>query len=118
MNQSNVYNAANIGLGSVLGTQSIEQSQKQMACAAQIAAPDTVRSLTERAHQAMEVLDHELMMLGERLQPVREPVPCDTASGTGVGPAYPEAIVMLRALVDRIESRAVAVRQVVAELRI
>lgn len=118
MSQTSIYSAANIGLGNVLGGQSTEQSLKQMACAAQIAAPDTVRSLTERAHQAMEILDHELMMLGERLQPVREPVPCEPTPCQTQGPSYPEAIVMLRALVDRIESRAVAVRQVVAELRI
>ncbi|MCA8326180.1 hypothetical protein [Burkholderia cepacia] len=118
MNQPNFYAGLGIGQASTASIQSIEQHQKQMAASAQIAPPDTVRSLAERAHQAMEVLDLDLACLAERLQPVREPTPCDTGEASPQTPAYPEAIAMLRALVDRIESRAAAVRQVSAELRI
>ncbi|UJH75036.1 hypothetical protein L0U95_24165 (plasmid) [Burkholderia cenocepacia] len=118
MNQSNVYNAGNIGLGSVLGTQSIEQSQKQMACAAQIPAPDTVRSLTERAHQAIEVLEHELGRLVDFTYPVREPMPCDPEGVGATQASAPEALSSLHSLIARIDSQTRTVRQVAAELRI
>lgn len=117
MNQSNVYAAGHIGLGSALSAQSIEQCQKQMA-AAQIPAPDTIRSLTERAHQAIETLEHELGRLVDFTYPVREPMPCDP-DGIGANhPSAPEAIASLRALIARIDSQTRTVRQIASELRI
>ncbi|MCA8026427.1 hypothetical protein [Burkholderia cepacia] len=119
MNQSNVYAAANLGLGlgSELGAQSIEQCQKQMA-ASQIPWPDTVRSLTDRAHQAISILETELGRLADFTYPVREPMPFNPA-GAGINqvPA-PEAIATLRTLLDRIDSQTRTVRQITAELRI
>ncbi|MBR8157116.1 hypothetical protein KDX20_22030 [Burkholderia cenocepacia] len=117
MNQSNVYAAGHIGIGSALGAQSIEQWQKQMADA-QIPSPHTVRSLTERAHQAVSMLETELGRLVDFTYPVREPMPCDP-DGIGANqPSAPEAIATLRALIDRSDSQTRTVRQIAAELRI
>ncbi|WP_175806607.1 hypothetical protein [Burkholderia cenocepacia] len=118
MNQSNVYAGLGIGQANPAAIQSIEQHQKQMAAAAQIPAPDTVRSLTERAHQAIEILEHELGRLVDFTYPVREPMPCDP-DGIGANhPSAPEAIASLRALIARIDSQTRTVRQIADELRI
>ncbi|MBR8074376.1 hypothetical protein KDX14_33160 [Burkholderia cenocepacia] len=117
MNQSNVYNAANIGLGAVLGSQGIDQNQKQMAAGMQPPASDTVRSLTERAHMAIDLLEAELGQLVDSTYPVREPMPCDP-DGAGGSPNGPEVINRLRLLLSRIDSQMRTVRQITAELRI
>ncbi|MCA8251783.1 hypothetical protein LGM89_00770 [Burkholderia sp. AU31624] len=119
MNQSNAYQKiGNLGIvGPLSSGQSIEQIQKQIADAAQIPAPDAVRSLTERAHQAIETLEHELGRLVDFTYPVREPMPCDPEN-VGASPSGPEVIGLLRALLSRIDSQTRTVRQLAAELRI
>ncbi|KVP90723.1 hypothetical protein WJ95_09460 [Burkholderia ubonensis] len=113
-----IYNAANVGLGSVLGSQSIEQLQKQMAGIPSAVDPDTVRNLTERAHQAIEILEHELGRLVDLTHPVREPVPRDPEGGCQNAASAPEAINSLQILLARIDSQTRTVRQIIAELRI
>ncbi|KVN72798.1 hypothetical protein WT15_27360 [Burkholderia stagnalis] len=114
MNQSNIYSAGQLGLASALTSQSIEQCQKQTA----VPAPDTIRSLTERAHQAIEVLEHELGRLVDFTYPVREPMPCGPEESGANPPSGPEAISLLRALIARIDSQTRTVRQIAAELRV
>ncbi|KGW43953.1 hypothetical protein [Burkholderia pseudomallei] len=123
MNQANIhYTASNIGLGSVLGSQAQAEYQKQMAMAAgpNVFQPDTVRSLIERAHHAIEVLEQELGRLVDFTYPVREPMPCtpeDCASKTAPS-AEAEVIGSLRILLVRIDSQTRTVRQIAEELRI
>ncbi|WP_157646655.1 hypothetical protein [Burkholderia ubonensis] len=115
-NQSQV--PAGIGLKSALSCQSIEQYQKQMADEGCPPKVDTVRSLTERAHQAIEVLEHELGRLVDFTYPVREPIPCDQEGCLATQASGPEAIGLLWALIARIDSQTRTVRQTIAELRI
>ncbi|WP_186118281.1 hypothetical protein [Burkholderia gladioli] len=83
--------------------------------------PETVRSLTARAHDVVSRIQAARSVLGEELQAVRVLVPSPVTAGCAgqnETPQHGEALENLRDLIQRLENEAQTLEQLRREIRV